>query len=168
MIGRARIVRKLRSCSGCAMVDEDPVARQEPIDCIGQSPGHLRHEPRIRGRCRARHVDPAAPESTDRQTRAWARRRGADGVDRRGRAPPRVAIVVNGNPNRLDMEPRWQHEALRRGLRFVVSTDAHSTAELHNLRYGIDMARRGLLTARDVLKTRPVDEFRRTVRPTGA
>ncbi len=83
-------------------------------------------------------------------------------------AESRVAIEVNGNPNRLDMEPRWQHEALRRGLRFVVSTDAHSTAELHNLRYGIDMARRGLLTARDVLNTRSVDEFRQAVRPAGA
>ena len=83
-------------------------------------------------------------------------------------AESRVAIEVNGNPNRLDMEPRWQHEALRRGLRFVVSTDAHSTAELHNLRYGIDMARRGLLTARDVLNTLSVDEFRQAVRPAGA
>jgi DNA polymerase (family 10) len=83
-------------------------------------------------------------------------------------AESRAAIEVNGNPNRLDMEPRWQHEALRRGLRFVVSTDAHSTAELYNLRYGIDMARRGLLTARDVLNTRSVDEFRQAVRPAGA
>jgi DNA polymerase (family X) len=83
-------------------------------------------------------------------------------------AESRVAIEVNGNPNRLDMEPRWQHEAVRRGLRFVVSTDAHSTAELLNLRYGIDMARRGLLTARDVLNTLPLDEFRQAVRPAGA
>ncbi len=83
-------------------------------------------------------------------------------------AESRVAIEVNGNPHRLDMEPRWQHEALRRGLRFVVSTDAHSTAELRHLRYGIDMARRGLLTARDVLNTLPVHEFRRVVRPAGA
>ena len=83
-------------------------------------------------------------------------------------AESRVAIEVNGNPNRLDMEPRWQHEALRRGLRFVVSTDAHSTAELQNLRYGIDMARRGLLTARDVLNTLSLDEFRQVVRPAGA
>jgi DNA polymerase (family X) len=80
----------------------------------------------------------------------------------------RVAIEVNGNPHRLDMEPRWQHEALRRGLRFVVSTDAHSTTELQHLRYGIDMARRGLLMARDVLNTLPVDEFRRAVRPASA
>jgi DNA polymerase (family 10) len=83
-------------------------------------------------------------------------------------AESRVAIEVNGNPHRLDMEPRWQREARRRGLRFVVSTDAHSTAELHHLRYGIDMARRGLLTAADVLNTQPVGAFRRAVRPAGA
>ncbi len=82
-------------------------------------------------------------------------------------AESRVAIEVNGNPHRLDMEPRWQREALRRGLRFVVSTDAHSTAELQHLRYGIDMARRGLLTAADVLNTLPAREFRQAVKPAG-
>ena len=82
-------------------------------------------------------------------------------------ADSRVAIEVNGNPNRLDMEPRWQREALRRGLRFVVSTDAHSVAELQHLRFGIAMARRGLLRAADVLNTLPVREFRRAVKPAG-
>jgi DNA polymerase (family 10) len=83
-------------------------------------------------------------------------------------AESRVAIEVNGNPHRLDMEPRWQREAVRRGLRFVVSTDAHSIAELRHLRYGISMARRGLLTAPDVLNTLPVLAFRQAVRPTGS
>jgi DNA polymerase (family 10) len=82
-------------------------------------------------------------------------------------AESRVAIEVNGNPHRLDMEPRWQREAARRGLRFVVSTDAHSTAELRHLRYGIDMARRGLLGSADVLNTLPLPAFRRAVKPTG-
>jgi DNA polymerase (family 10) len=82
-------------------------------------------------------------------------------------AESRVAIEVNGNPHRLDMEPRWQREAVRRGLRFVVSTDAHSTAELRHLRYGIAMARRGLLTAGDVLNTLSVGAFRQAVRPAG-
>jgi DNA polymerase (family 10) len=63
------------------------------------------------------------------------------------------------------MEPRWQREARRRGLRFVVSTDAHSTGELHNLRYGIAMARRGGLRTGDVLNTLDVDAFRQAVRP---
>jgi DNA polymerase (family 10) len=80
-------------------------------------------------------------------------------------AESRVAIEVNGDPHRLDLEPRWQREARRRGIRFVVSTDAHSTRELRNLRYGVDMARRGWLRKADVLNTRSVEEFREAVRP---
>ena len=80
-------------------------------------------------------------------------------------AESRVAIEVNGNPHRLDMEPRWQREARRRGIRFVISTDAHSTGELVNLRYGVATARRGWLRKSEVLNTLDAETFRRTVRP---
>ena len=80
-------------------------------------------------------------------------------------AESRVAIEVNGDPHRLDLEPRWQREARRRGIRFVVSTDAHSTRELRNVRFGVAMARRGWLRRSEVLNTLGVDEFRRAVRP---
>jgi DNA polymerase (family X) len=80
-------------------------------------------------------------------------------------AESRVAVEVNGDPHRLDMEPRWQREARRRGIRFVISTDAHSTRELRNVRYGVSMARRGWLRKGEVLNTLGVDEFRRLVRP---
>jgi DNA polymerase (family 10) len=80
-------------------------------------------------------------------------------------AESRVAIEVNGDPHRLDMEPRWQREARRRGIRFVVSTDAHSIRELRNVRYGVAMARRGWLGKGDVLNTRGAEAFRQAVRP---
>jgi DNA polymerase (family X) len=80
-------------------------------------------------------------------------------------AESRVAVEINGDPHRLDMEPRWQREARRRGIRFVISTDAHSTRELRNVRYGVSMARRGWLRKGEVLNTLGVDEFRRLVRP---
>ena len=80
-------------------------------------------------------------------------------------AESRVAIEVNGDPHRLDLEPRWQREARKRGIPFVVSTDAHSTGQLQNLRFGIAMARRGGLTRDDVLNTRDVAGFREAVRP---
>ena len=41
-------------------------------------------------------------------------------------AESRAAVEINGDPHRLDMEPRWVREARKRGIRFVVSTDAHS------------------------------------------
>jgi DNA polymerase (family 10) len=80
-------------------------------------------------------------------------------------ARSRTAIEVNGDPHRLDMEPRWIRASRERGLRFVISVDAHSVAELGNLRYGVDTARRGWVRRGEVLNALGVDEFSRAVRP---
>ena len=59
--------------------------------------------------------------------------------------PParRRVIEINGDPHRLDLEPRWIRAARERDIPFVVSSDAHSTAALANFRWGVAMARRG-------------------------
>ncbi|HEV7395322.1 MAG TPA: PHP domain-containing protein, partial [Pyrinomonadaceae bacterium] len=44
----------------------------------------------------------------------------------------RVAIEINGDPYRLDMEPRWIREARKREIKFVISTDAHSINGMQN------------------------------------
>ena len=80
-------------------------------------------------------------------------------------AESRAAVEINGDPYRLDMEPRWVREARRRGIPFVISVDAHSVGALMNLRYGIDMARRGWLRRTEVLNALPADTFRQAVRP---
>ena len=80
-------------------------------------------------------------------------------------ARSRAAIEINGDPHRLDMEPRWVRAARGRGIRFVISTDAHSVSELGNLRYGVAMARRGGVPAREVLNTLDPVEFAREVSP---
>lgn len=80
-------------------------------------------------------------------------------------AESRVAIEVNGDPHRLDLAPEWQREASARGIPFVVSTDAHSTRQFANLAYGIDMARRGWLTAAQILNCRSAEAFAAAVRP---
>lgn len=83
-------------------------------------------------------------------------------------AESRVAVEINGNPHRLDLEPRYVRQARRRGLRFTLSVDAHSIAELQYLRFAVDMARRGWLTAADVLNTLDADGFASAVHPTRA
>lgn len=80
-------------------------------------------------------------------------------------ARSRAAIEVNGDPNRLDLAPRWIREARKRSIPFVVSTDAHSTHGLRNVRWAVDMARRGWLRKRDVLNTLDADAFAAAVRP---
>jgi DNA polymerase (family 10) len=79
----------------------------------------------------------------------------------------RAAVEINGDPRRLDLAPRWLRAARERGIRFVVSTDAHSMAELGNVRYGVAMARRGWVRRGEVLNTLGAEEFARSVAPTG-
>ncbi len=80
-------------------------------------------------------------------------------------AASRVAIEINGDPHRLDLEPRWVRAAHARGIPFVVSTDAHSTRGLETVELGVAVARRGGLGPADVLNTSDVDTFRRLVKP---
>ena len=80
-------------------------------------------------------------------------------------AASRAAVEINGDPKRLDLAPRWLRAARARGIRFVVSTDAHAVAELANLRYGVAMARRGWIRRGEVLNTLPADAFARAVAP---
>jgi DNA polymerase (family 10) len=80
-------------------------------------------------------------------------------------ARSRVAIEVNGDPHRLDMEPRWIRAARERGLRFVLSVDAHSVGDLGYLRYAVDTARRGWVRSGEVLNALAADDFAREVRP---
>ena len=82
-------------------------------------------------------------------------------------AASRAAVEINGDPRRLDLAPRWLRAARERGLRFVVSTDAHSMAELANVRYGVAMARRGWVRRGEVLNTGTAQEFARSVAPAG-
>ena len=80
-------------------------------------------------------------------------------------AESRAAIEVNGDPWRLDMEPRWIREARKRKIKFVISVDAHSTGALDNLKYGVAMARRGWLRKSEVLNTLGAKAFINAVRP---
>jgi len=80
-------------------------------------------------------------------------------------AESRAAIEINGDPYRLDMEPRWVREARKRKIKFVISTDAHSTGALNNLKYGVGIARRGWVRRGEVLNALGVKAFQKAVRP---
>ena len=80
-------------------------------------------------------------------------------------AESRAAIEINGSPYRLDLEPRLVREARKRKIKFVISVDAHSTAELDYLKYGVAMARRGWLRKSEVLNTMTANGFAKVVRP---
>ena len=57
-----------------------------------------------------------------------------------------VVIEINANPYRLDMD--WSHipYALKKGVMISINPDAHSIAEIDNIRWGVSAARKGGLT----------------------
>lgn len=75
-----------------------------------------------------------------------------------------VAMEINGQSYRLDLNDQQARLARDRGVKLVISTDAHSTTALGNLRWGIATARRAWLTADDVLNTRDVAALRPLLR----
>ena len=66
-----------------------------------------------------------------------------------------TALEINSQPDRLDLRDADARLAGGRGVRIVVSTDAHSTAALGYAPLGIGQARRAWLTKEQVLNTRP-------------
>jgi DNA polymerase (family X) len=80
-------------------------------------------------------------------------------------AGSRGAVEVNGDPRRLELEPRWLRAATARGIPVVLSVDAHSVRDLGYLRNAVTVARRGWVRRGEVLNTRSAEEFRLAVRP---
>jgi len=69
------------------------------------------------------------------------------------------ALEINGQPARLDLPDVHIQQARSLGARFVLSTDAHSLADLDYMRYAVGQARRGWLEAKDILNTLPVNRL---------
>jgi len=54
-----------------------------------------------------------------------------------------VAVEINANPFRLDLDWRWHGRALELGCLMSINPDAHSTAEIDLTHWGVEMARKG-------------------------
>ncbi len=69
-----------------------------------------------------------------------------------------TVIEINASPYRLDLDWRWCRKAKEAGVLLAVNPDAHAPAELDYVAYGVAMARKGWLTAADIVNTRPAVE----------
>jgi len=68
-------------------------------------------------------------------------------------------LELNAHPERLDLLDSHCQTAKEEGVLVSINSDAHSTFDFNNLRYGIGQARRGWLEKTDVLNTRPLAEL---------
>jgi DNA polymerase (family 10) len=82
-----------------------------------------------------------------------------------------AAVELNADPKRLDLDWRHLPRARALGVPIEIGPDAHSPRGLDHMTTGIGIARKGGLTARDVLNTRSADDvlaFARARRARGA
>jgi DNA polymerase (family X) len=75
-----------------------------------------------------------------------------------------VCVEINSQVDRLDLDDLRARQARAAGATIVISSDAHSTAALANLRWGVVVARRAWLTPADVLNARDLEAFRAGLR----
>jgi DNA polymerase (family 10) len=75
-----------------------------------------------------------------------------------------VAIEINANPHRLDMDWRHSFYAHKKGLKIVISPDAHSVSGIDDLKFGVNVARKGWWTKADVINTWPLEKVEKWLR----
>jgi len=76
-----------------------------------------------------------------------------------------VILELNGNPERLDLCDRHVKWVRDRGMKVIISTDAHHPEQFAFMRYGVMTARRGWMEKKDVLNTYPPEKLLAALRP---
>jgi DNA polymerase (family 10) len=72
-------------------------------------------------------------------------------------------IELNAAPKRLDLDWRWWPLAKQKGVKCVINPDAHRTARLQDLWFGIGIARKGWLTKDDVVNCLPLAKIEKAL-----
>jgi DNA polymerase (family 10) len=75
-----------------------------------------------------------------------------------------IFIEINAHPERLDLNDINAKKAKEIGVKFSISTDAHSIGEMDYMDFGIWQARRGWIEKGDVVNTLPYKEFIQAIR----
>ena len=69
-------------------------------------------------------------------------------------------IELNANPHRLDLDWRHCKYAKRQGARIAINPDAHHVSGLEDIRYGLNIARKGWLEAQDIINCMGLGEMK--------
>lgn len=75
-----------------------------------------------------------------------------------------TSLEINSFPFRLDLNELNCRRAKEIGARLVINTDSHLSSQLDNIRFGVSVARRGWITAKEVLNTLELDKMLEAIR----
>ncbi len=62
-----------------------------------------------------------------------------------------TALEINANPRRLDLTDIYARRAIEMGIKLTINTDAHAPEQMEFMNYGVATARRGWVTAENVI-----------------
>lgn len=68
-------------------------------------------------------------------------------------------LEINAWPERLDLPDDLVFEAVKRGVKIVISTDSHQADQMDLMAYGVSVARRGWAEKKDIANTLGYNEF---------
>jgi len=72
-----------------------------------------------------------------------------------------VALELNANPHRLDLDWRWVRAATEAGVLISINPDAHAVREIDYVKWGVAVGRKGWLTADQCLNAKSLEDFSR-------
>lgn len=72
-------------------------------------------------------------------------------------------LEINSFPDRLDLPDNVVYEAVKKGVKLVISTDAHEASQMNLMRYGVSVARRGWAGKKDIVNTKSLSDFRKSL-----
>jgi DNA polymerase (family 10) len=71
-----------------------------------------------------------------------------------------VAIEINSNPWRMDLDWKWYEKACEKGIYLSINPDAHSLAGVSDIQWGVWVAGKTNINPDFILNKMPVDEFK--------
>ena len=74
-------------------------------------------------------------------------------------AANKVVIELNAHPYRLDIDWRWIPYCLEKGVMISINPDAHQLKGYHDMNYGVNVARKGLLTKEHCFNSKNLQEI---------
>ena len=75
-----------------------------------------------------------------------------------------TCLEINAYPQRLDLNDINCRRAKEMGARIAIGTDSHATQQLQSMQLGVSVARRGWLSAEDVINTLPLDKMLKAIK----
>ena len=69
------------------------------------------------------------------------------------------ALEINAWPTRLDLSDQIIRQAIDQKVKMIINTDSHAVDHMDNMKFGVDMARRGWAQKGDILNTLDYNKF---------